>query len=567
MNNNIDWNKVSEVEKIKRDSNFLRGDIENSLTNNITGALKPDDTHLLKFHGMYQQFNRDTELERKKAKLEADYTFLIRVGIPGGIVNSEQWLTINKLSEQYANGTIKLTTRQAFQLHGVLKEDLKYSLKQINEALMTTISACGDVNRNVMASPHPYSSHIHNEVQDDARAVSSHLTPQSRAYYQIWLDEEKIADASIEKQEPFYGALYLPRKFKIAFAIPPYNDTDIYSQDLGFVAVEEKENLVGYNVFVGGGMGTTFGDRSTYPRLASSLGFFKAEQIVDLSEKIVSIQRDFGDRENRRNARLKYTIDRLGFDVFKQKLWQRIKYKPLEEKKYKFLRNGDKNGWHKDIDGLWYFTLFIEGGRIKNTKTSYLKTALKEIALRGNNDFRLTGNQNLILGKISDNEKKKIIEIFNFYDLYGKLISGARANSLACVALNTCPLAFAEAERYLPSFLNKFDQILKENNLFDQEIVVRMTGCSNGCARPYIAEIALVGKAMGIYNMYLGGSFNGSRLNRLYKENLSEQEILDELKPMIKAYAEEKNENEKFGDFLIRFNIIEEIVEAKDFIH
>lgn len=564
---NINWEKVSEIEKIKRKSNYLRGSIEEGLSDNITGSLSADDTHVLKFHGMYQQFYRDTEIERKKAKLEPDYIFLIRVGIPGGIINAAQWLSMDDLSEKYANGTLKLTTRQAFQLHGVLKNDLKASLQQINKSLMTTISACGDVNRNVMASSHPYSSNVHVELQNIARAVSAHLTPQSRAYYQIWLDEEKVADATDGDQEPFYGALYLPRKFKIGFATPPYNDTDVFTQDLGFVAIEENGKLSGFNAFIGGGMGTTFGDKTTYPRLGTSIGFFKPNQIVNLAEKVVSIQRDFGDRENRRNARLKYTIDRLGFDNFTQELWKRLSYESEPAKKYNFLRNGDKYGWHKGLDGLWYLTLFIEGGRIQTNAVSNLKRALKEIALRGNNDFRLTGNQNLILGGISDAEKIKIIEILTSHGEYTKHISGARANSLACVAMNTCPLAFAEAERYLPSFMDKFDEILKKNDLFGEEIVIRMTGCSNGCARPYIAEIALVGKSLGSYNMYLGGSFNGSRLNFLYKENLNEQEIFNHLEPMIQAYSKTRNKDEKFGDFLIRTNVIKEIKNAKDFVH
>jgi len=566
MNDFINWNELSELERIKYESNYLRGTLVESLADPITGSLAFADTQLSKFHGMYQQSDRDLEKERKRQKLEPAYSFLIRVRVPGGVVTPKQWLQMDWISEQYANHTLKLTTRQAFQLHGVIKTNLKKTIQAMNAELMDTIAACGDVNRNVMCHPNPAESELHAEVAETARRISKHLLPSSTAYHEIWLDQKLIADSK-KDVEPIYGDRYLPRKFKIAIAIPPYNDSDIFSQDLGFIAIVEKNRIVGYNVAVGGGMGTTFGMPETYPRLAEVIGFCTSEQIVDVAEKVLLVQRDNGNRQNRKISRLKYTIDRLGIDAFKNELYKYLGYELQEPKPFAFTRNGDRLGWKKGIDSKWSLSLFVEGGRVADRNGFNLKSALREAAQKINGQFILTGNQNLVIANVSADEKKKISEILKKNSVFPGEISGLRQNSIACVALNTCGLAFAEAERYLPSLITKIESILDKHGLFKEEIVIRMTGCPNGCGRPYLAEIGFVGKSEGHYNLYLGGNFNGTRLNSLYKETLTEVEILAELTPIIADYALNRSDGEKFGDFVIRKHYIKEIIKGSDFRH
>lgn len=566
MSDTINWNELSEVEKLKYDSNYLRGTLVESLVNPITGAIAPGDTQISKFHGMYQQFDRDLEKERKRQKLEPAYSFLIRVRIPGGVVTPKQWLQMDDLSEQYANHTLKLTTRQAFQLHGVIKTNLKKTIQGMNAVLMDTIAACGDVNRNVMCHPNPAESELHAEVYDTARRISEHLLPSTRAYHEIWLDEKLVADSKTDV-EPIYGDRYLPRKFKISVAIPPYNDSDIFSQDLGFIAIVENNQIVGYNVVVGGGMGTTFGMPETYPRLAEMIGFCKPEQVVDVAEKVVLVQRDNGNRKNRKLSRLKYTIDHRGLDWFKNEVEKYLGYSLQEPKPYSFTRNGDRLGWKKGTDSKWSLTLFVEGGRVANRGDFKLKSALREIAQHVDGQFILTGNQNLIIANVSESGKKKVSDILKKFSVSPGEISGLRQNSIACVALNTCGLAFAEAERYLPSLVTKIESILDQHGLFKEEIVIRMTGCPNGCGRPYLAEIGFVGKSEGHYNLYLGGNFNGTRLNTLFKETLTEDEILAELQPIIADYAQNRTDGEKFGDFVIRRQYIKATLKGSDFKH
>jgi len=566
MNDTINWDELSELERIKYESNYLRGTLVESLADPITGSLAFADTQLSKFHGMYQQADRDLEKERKRQKLEPAYSFLIRVRVPGGVVNPKQWLQMDWISEEYANHTLKLTTRQAFQLHGVIKSNLKKTIQAMNAELMDTIAACGDVNRNVMCHPNPAESELHAEVAETARRISEHLLPSTTAYHEIWLDQKLIADSK-KDVEPIYGDRYLPRKFKIAIAIPPYNDSDIFSQDLGFIAIVEKNRIIGYNVIVGGGMGTTFGMPETYPRLAEVIGFCTPEQIVDVAEKVLLVQRDNGNRQNRKISRLKYTIDRLGKEAFKAELHNYLGYELQEAKPYAFTRNGDRLGWKKGADSKWSLSLFVEGGRVADKNGFNLKSALREAAQNIDGQFILTGNQNLVIANVSADEKKKVSEILKKNGVLPGDISGLRQNSIACVALNTCGLAFAEAERYLPSLISKIESILDQHGLFKEEIVIRMTGCPNGCGRPYLAEIGFVGKSEGHYNLYLGGNFNGTRLNTLYKETLTEDEILAELSPIVADYAANRTSGDKFGDFVIRKQYVKEIVKGSDFRH
>ncbi len=547
--------KLSKEEGVKENSDYLRGTIAKGLGNPLTGAIAEDDAKLLKFHGSYQQHDRDLEKERRQQKLEPLYQFMLRVRIAGGVTTPEQWLVMDELADRYGNGTLKLTTRQSFQMHGILKGNLKPTIKTINEALMTTIATCGDVNRNVMCNPNPYQSKIHGQVYGLAQEVSDYFQPKTKAYYELWLDHKR--EIEVPDQEPLYKKTYLPRKFKIAFCIPPHNDVDIYANDLGFVAIVEEGRLQGFNVKVGGGMGMTFGDDSTYPRLGTPIGFVAPDQVLPVAEAIVSIQRDFGNRVNRKQARFKYTIDKYGIDWLKNELPQRFDGKLEDTKPFRLTTNGDQYGWVRGIDGHWFHTLFVENGRIKDAEGHFLKTAIRKIAELGIGDLRLTGNQNLIIGSIPENDKSKIEEVLKEYHVHEKKhMTGLRLGSMACVALNTCGLAFAESERYLPSLLDKIDVLLRENDLEDRAINIRMTGCPNGCARSALAEIGFIGRAPGRYNMYLGASHNGDRLNRLYREMLSEGEILAELAQLLKDYAKTGLPSEHFGDYVVRMKIV-----------
>ncbi|ELK21761.1 sulfite reductase (NADPH) hemoprotein, beta-component [Anoxybacillus flavithermus TNO-09.006] len=556
----------SDVERIKRESNYLRGTLKETMEDRITAGIPEDDNRLMKFHGSYLQDDRDLRAERQKQKLEPAYQFMIRVRTPGGVATPEQWLVMDELARKYANGTLKLTTRQAFQFHGVLKWNMKKTLQAINDALLTTLAACGDVNRNVMCNPNPYQSEIHAEVYEWAKMLSDHLLPQTRAYYEIWLDEEKVAGTPEVEQEPIYGALYLPRKFKIGIAVPPSNDVDVFSQDLGFIAIVEQGKLVGFNVAIGGGMGMTHGDRTTYPQLAKVIGFCKPEQVIDVAEKVVTIQRDYGNRSVRKHARFKYTIDRLGLEAVKAELENRLGWKLEEARPYHFEHNGDRYGWVEGVNGTWHFTLFVEGGRVKDTDDYLLMTGLREIAKVHTGDFRLTANQNLVIANVPSEKKEEIDALIQQYKLTdGKHYSALRRNSLACVALPTCGLAMAEAERYLPKLLDKIEEIVEENGLRDEEITIRMTGCPNGCARHVLGEIAFIGKSVGKYNMYLGAAFDGSRLGKLYRENIGEKEILSELRTLFSRYAKERLPGERFGDFVIRAGIVKETTDGMNF--
>jgi sulfite reductase (NADPH) hemoprotein beta-component len=566
MNDTINWEELSEVEKIKYDSSFLRGTLAESLIDPISGSIAPDDRQISKFHGIYQQSDRDIDKERKHQKLEPAWSFLIRVRMPGGMVTPEQWLSMDSLSEKYGNGSLKMTTRQTFQLHGILKKDLKTTIQKINESLLDTISACGDVNRNVVCHANPAESPLHAEVIGLAKKIGNHLLPKTNAYHEIWLDKKLVA-SSKETVEPLYGDRYLPRKFKIGIVIPPNNDCDVFSQDLGLIAIVENDTIKGYNIVVGGGLGSTFGIPETYPRAGSVIGFCKPEQVIDVAEKVVAVQRDYGNRKDRKQARLKYTIDHRGLEWFENELQKYLGY-PLEKPApFKLTHMGDSYGWKKGTDEKWHLTYFVEGGRVKNEGDKRVKDALREAAGISDGNFILTGNQNVILSGVSEKVKTKINAILKKHNVSPHSISGLRKNSISCVALPTCPLAFAEAERYLPSFITKMEGILEKYNLLKEEMVIRMTGCPNGCGRPSMAEIGLIGKSQGHYNLYLGGSFEGDRLNTLYRETIAEPEILQELELLFKDFASSRNKGERFGDFVIRKNYVKEIREGKEFRH
>ncbi|MBO1513667.1 assimilatory sulfite reductase (NADPH) hemoprotein subunit [Metabacillus bambusae] len=559
--------KPSDVERIKEESDYLRGTLAESMLDSLSAGISDDDNRLMKHHGSYLQDDRDLRNERQKQKLEPAYQFMLRVRLPGGVATPDQWLTMDDLSQKYGNGTLKLTTRMTFQMHGILKWNMKKTIQGIHASLMDTIAACGDVNRNVMCNSNPYQSDVHLEVYEWAKKLSNDLLPRTRAYHEIWLDEEKVASTpEIEEVEPMYGPLYLPRKFKIGIAVPPSNDIDVFSQDLGLIAVVEDSKLVGFNVAIGGGMGMSHGDKETYPQLAKVIGYCTPDQVYDVAEKIITIQRDYGNRSVRKNARFKYTVDRLGLETVKEELENRLGWSLGEAKPYHFDHNGDSYGWVKGVQGKWHFTLFVEGGRITDLEDYKLMTGIREIAKIHTGDFRLTPNQNLIIANVTSQKKKKINELIEKYGLTdGKHFSALRRSSMACVALPTCGLAMAEAERYLPGLIDKIDAIVDENGLRDKEITIRMTGCPNGCARHALGEIGFIGKAPGKYNMYLGAAFDGSRLSKMYRENIGEEEILSELRVLLSRYAKERTEGEHFGDFVIRSEVIKATTDGTNF--
>lgn len=558
-------------EDIKLASNFLRGTIQQGLDDTSTGAISAPDQQLTKFHGTYMQDDRDLRDERKAQGLEPAYSFMIRCRLPGGVATPQQWIQMDDISNDFGNETMKLTTRQTFQFHGVVKGKLKSAMRAINKALMTTIAACGDVNRNVMCSSLPTASRYHREVYACSQKISDHLLPSTTAYHEIWLKDEndkktQVAGDAVQDYEPLYGPTYLPRKFKITIAIPPHNDTDVYAHDIGLIAIKGKNgHLTGFNLLAGGGMGVTHNNKKTYPRTGSMLGYVSADQVHIACEKVMLVQRDHGDRKNRKHARLKYTIDDMGVDVFRGKVEELWGHKFEKAKSFKFQSNVDTFGWQKDENGLSHFTFFIENGRIEDTADFPMKTGLREIAKVVNGEFRLTGNQHLIISNVTDEQLPQIKEMMAKYKLDNVQFSGLRLSSSACVAFPTCGLAMAESERYLPELITKLEGVIEENGMRQDSIVMRMTGCPNGCARPWLAEVAFVGKAYGAYNMYLGGGYHGQRLNKLYRSSIKEDEILEIMRPLLKRYSLERKKGEHFGDFCIRIGIIKETTEGKTF--
>ena len=554
-------NNLTDVERIKAQSRHLRGTIAESLADRLTGALAADDTQLSKFHGFYQQDDRDVRSERKRQRLEPAYSFMIRARIPAGVCTPAQWLEIDRLARRHANGTIRLTTRQAVQLHGVIKRDLKATIAGINQSMLDTLAACGDVNRNVMAPPLPALSAIHREVREDAERLSAHLTPATRAYHELWLDGEKVEGGDAE---PIYGDTYLPRKFKTAFVVPPRNDVDVFAQDLGFIAITRGGELAGYNVTVGGGMAMSYGETATYPRLGDVLGYCERDQVLAVAEAVVTSQRDFGDRTNRKHARLKYTIDDRGIDWFRSEVESRSGIKLRDARPYAFAGNGDVYGWQKSDDGCWHYSLFVQNGRVLDADKRKLLSGLRAIAEVHEGEFRLTPNQNLIISDVADADKARIDQLLDAFGITNDAqATSLRLHSLACVALPTCALAMAESERYLPSLVDRLEAELAAAGLADEAITIRMTGCPNGCARPYIAEIGLVGKGPGTYNLYLGASFAGDRLGSLYLENADEAALVATLGKLFARYAAERDAAERFGDFLVRSGVVRAVRDGR----
>ena len=556
--------KLSPVEGIKTRSRQLRGTIAEGLLDLVTGAISEDDTQLIKFHGIYQQDDRDLRAERRDQKLEPAFQFMVRARIPGGLCTPAQWLAFDAITQNYADGTLRLTTRQTFQLHGVLKGVLKPTIAAINQSLLDTLAACGDVNRNVMCTTLPLQRELHACAMTLARDISTHLLPQSGAYHEIWLDGVKLENG-VEAVEPLYGSTYLPRKFKIGIALPPDNDVDVYSQDLGYIALIEQGRVVGYNVVVGGGMGVTHGDLATWPRVAEPLGRCTPAQVLTIAQAVLTTQRDHGDRTNRKHARLKYTLETMGIAAFRAEVEARAGVQLAPSAPVSFEDNGDPvQGWHTDDHGLHHYVLYVPSGRVCDAGEWRALSGLRVLAQRGLAQFRLSANQNLVLSDIAAGDRDAVAGLLQEYGLSAP-VSPVRHLTLACVGLPTCGLAMAESERYAPSFISEIEALLAGHGLAGTPINIRITGCPNGCARPFLAEIALVGKAPGRYNLYLGGAADGSRLTVPYRDNITQAEILERLDFAFGRYAETRTPGERFGDFVIRAGMVAAVTSGPEF--
>lgn len=557
--------KLSDNERLKAQSQHLRGTIKEDLSDDVTGGFNADNFQLIRFHGMYQQDDRDIRGERSKQKLEPLHNVMLRARLPGGVITPQQWLIIDKFAaDKTMYGSIRLTTRQTFQFHGVLKPHIKLMHQTLNASGIDSIATAGDVNRNVLCTSNPVESQVHQEAWNWAAKISEHLLPKTNAYAEIWLDGEKVE--STQEQETILGDNYLPRKFKTTVVIPPHNDIDVHANDLNFVAIAQEGKLVGFNVLVGGGLAMTHGDQSTFPRKADDFGFIPLDKTLDVAAAVVSTQRDWGNRVNRKNAKTKYTLERVGVDTFKAEVEKRAKLTFAPSKPYEFTTRGDRFGWVEGIDGKHHLTLFIENGRILDFPNKTLKTGCAEIAKVHQGDFRLTANQNLIVAGVPTEQKDIIEALAVKHGLLEASTSNQRKDSMACVSLPTCPLAMAEAERYLPEAVTEIEEILAKHNMANESIIYRVTGCPNGCGRAMLAEIGLVGKGPNKYNLHLGGNREGTRIPKMYKENILDTEIMSIIDELVGRWSKERENTESFGDFVVRAGIVAPVLDsAKDF--
>ncbi|HLE25592.1 MAG TPA: NADPH-dependent assimilatory sulfite reductase hemoprotein subunit [Thermodesulfobacteriota bacterium] len=552
--------KKSKVEIAKENSNGLRGTIREELGSN-SDHCSTENTHILKFHGIYQQDDRDLRQELKKEGKDKKYIFMVRTKNPGGgELSPEQWEALNKITDLYGNGTLRITTREDIQFHGVGKEELEGTIRLLNSELISTYGACGDGNRNTVACP---VSNIRKgslfDGQKWAQLISKHLSFKSKAYYEIWLDGEPITKEedvrepqSNDETETLYGKTYLPRKFKIGIGLPDDNCVDVHTHDIGIIPLLNG-GLMGFNVLVGGGMGSTHRKVRTFPRLADPLALVSPENLIDVLTRIVEIQRDHGDRSDRNHARMKYVVEELGVERFKEELERRLGYRLLPPEPIELRYTESHLGWHEqDTSGLWYVGIFVENGRLKDTDQSQIKTGLREIVRRFRPVVRLTPSQDIVLSNIPEEKIKDIESALRDYRIITeKEITSLRKNSIACPALPTCGLALAEAERFLPCLIDE----LEERGYGDEKIKIRMSGCPNACSRPPVAEVGIMGVSPKKYNLYVGGSFEGTRLNRLYEELIDAGELADRIAELIDIFHLNKRPGERFGDFCNRVGV------------
>ncbi len=542
--------KLSKNEGLKASSPWLAGTIQAALNDAAADRFSDEDYEFLKFHGVYQQDDRD------KRKTGKQYIMMVRTRFPGGVLTGKQYVACDDLATRYGNNTLRITTRQDFQFHGVLKSNLRQTIGELNSALMTTIAACGDVARNVIAPPTPATSPLVGEVLAEAAKLSSVLAPVTRAYHSIWVEGQELNLSDLEKAnytDPLYQKSYLPRKFKAAFVIPPLNDVDVYANDIGFVVIEEHGRLAGYNFLAGGGLGMSHGNAATYPRLADVIGFITAGQMEAVAKAALTIHRDFGDRGNRKHARLKYIIAERGVDWFRAEMERRVGFALQPPRPFEFTRQGDLLGWHKQFDGRYFLGLFVENGRVRDADGYRLKTGLREVIARYVPEVRLTAAQNLLLVNVAAEDREAIDALLSEHGVSpSNGFSRTRLASMACPSLPTCGLGLAESERVMPGLLTQLEELLVETGLAEDEIIVRMTGCPNGCSRPYLAEVAFVGKAPNKYQIYLGGNEGSTRMNEVYKESVKGEELMNELRPLLTQYRAERRVGERFGDFCHR---------------
>lgn len=563
---------LSDNERLKSNSDYLRGGIAEDLNDGLTGGFRGDNFQLIRFHGMYEQDDRDIRASRVAQKLEPKKNVMLRCRLPGGIITPQQWLGIDQFATEHTDyGSIRITNRQTFQFHGVLKNDIKPMHQWLHQLGLDSLATAGDVNRNVLCTSNPVESALHAEAYEWAKKISEHLLPKTHAYADIWLDGEKLfttehsqpeTKETTDPIEPILGKRYLPRKFKTAVVIPPHNDVDIHANDLNFVAIGDKGKLLGFNVLVGGGLSFEHGNNQTFPERAFDFGFVKLADVLKVAEAVVTTQRDWGNRSDRKNAKTRYTLQRVGLQRFIEEVERRAQIKFEAVKPYEFSGRGDRIGWVEGVDKRWHLTLFVENGRLLDYPGRPLKSGMRKIAEIHLGDFRLTANQNIIVANVAAEDKTEIEAIARAHGLIADNLTPLRKQAMACVSLPTCPLAMAEAERYLPRFIDEIDQIMANYGMQDETIITRITGCPNGCGRAMLAEIALVGKAPGRYNLHVGGNLIGTRIPKLYKENITTDDIIKIIDSWIKDWSLNRKKGEGFGDFAIRREIVKPVIDA-----
>ena len=569
MSNKLEWQDkpLSDNERLKENSHFLRGTILDDLNDPMTGGFKGDNFQLIRFHGMYEQDDRDLRAERLEEKMEPLKFMLLRCRLPGGIIKPYQWIEIDKFAREHTYyRSIRLTNRQTFQYHGVPKGNLQSMHRLLHSIGLDSIATAADMNRNVLCTSNPIESELHQQAYEFAKKISEHFLPRSRGYLDVWVDGVKVEsseDIYKDEEEPILGKTFLPRKFKTAVAIPPYNDVDVYGNDLNFIAIQDDNGqLCGFNVLVGGGLSMEHGNTKTFPNISLELGYVPLDKTLAAAEAVVTTQRDFGNRNDRKNARSRYTIQNMTLDGFRAEVESRMgsKFEPIRP--FEFKERGDRIGWVKGIAGNWHLTLFIENGRITDRPEAHLMTGMLEIAKIHKGDFRITANHNMVVANVHEEDKEQIEEIARRHGLISDKATNLRKHSMACVSFPTCPLAMAEAERIKPAFIDELDKIMAKHEVGHDYIITRITGCPNGCGRAMLAEIGLVGKALGRYNLHIGGDRKGMRIPRMYKENITLEEILGELDLLIGRWAKDRTTDEPFGDFVIRTGIIKPVVNA-----
>jgi sulfite reductase (ferredoxin) len=543
---------ASKNETMKLESRYLRGSLAEELAQPTThfGA---DDVQLLKFHGSYQQENRDARAARRAQGMEKAHEFMIRARIPGGVVGGKTYLALDDLATRYGNGTLRATTRQGFQFHGVLKGNLKATIRAINDALLSTLAACGDVNRNVMACPAPLYDREHAHISETALRIAMHLAPRTRAYHEIWLDGEKVAGP---EEEPIYGPTYLPRKFKIGIAFPPDNCIDVYTQDIGLAALVENGRLSGFTVLVGGGLGMTHNKPNTYPRAASPLCFTGVDEVFEVVEAIVKVQRDNGDRADRRHARMKYLVAERGTAWFRAEVESRVGRALADPRPIVWEGVDDHLGWHEQTPQTSFLGVYVENGRIKDDGILRLRSGLRAVVERFDPQVRMTPQQNILLTGIRNEDCAAVETLLAGYGIETEPRKlGLLRDAMACPAIPTCGLAVAESERALPAIIREIQQDVDALGLRNERISIRMTGCPNGCARPYMGDIGIVGRSAGLYDVFIGGDWENTRLNQLYRQAVKVADLRETVRGLLEVWKAQRREGERFGDFFYRVGL------------